>query len=437
MSCNKWNLSASWIWFSKFQKEFDSINYMNFVLKLIAINFTWAQKSWWLYTRIPRRCDTQNRVEKVTKLVVCGFSQYGFRMTSQSAPVSRETPCAARDSRLMPNGLPSQCVPVGVMYFMSFILSNLPSMIARICCGLGGPPSSRCAALIFAWWSSCTSSRSPNGHVSSSCEMFITCAYYMEHTASKIKRPIIWLAPAFSLTLLNEHNLNGLDVKVTIPPLNSMDKCLPQSFFCAWERQAKFAVPSGPHQDVYDLHDVMMWYLSSDYIYLDMHLFCIPDIATNLYWYEFHPVMDLYTQDSCLTSCTLRISLNRKPTNLMSSSMSSEIRTLDLVHPRHAMLRLPPSIRYVICRCISAMPSFWEHSSHCMWASSVSSSARSSAASWRGSSLRRGQTSWGPKGLEQLRLWHEPGHSLAEPHVTPLASPRTRPQWTGFSWAPR
>jgi len=60
----------------------------------------------------------------------------------QSAPVSRETPCAARDSRLMPNGPPSRCVPVGVMYFISFILSNLPSMIARICCGLGGPQQS-------------------------------------------------------------------------------------------------------------------------------------------------------------------------------------------------------------------------------------------------------------------------------------------------------
>ena len=33
---------------------------------------------------------------------------------------------------------------------ISFILSNLPSMIARICCGLGRPPPPRCAALIFA-----------------------------------------------------------------------------------------------------------------------------------------------------------------------------------------------------------------------------------------------------------------------------------------------
>jgi len=57
---------------------------------------------------------------------------------------------------------------------------------------------------------------------------------------------------------VNEHNLNGLDVKVTIPRLNSIDKCVPQSFFCAWERQAKFAAPSGPLQDVYDLHDVIM-----------------------------------------------------------------------------------------------------------------------------------------------------------------------------------
>jgi len=57
---------------------------------------------------------------------------------------------------------------------------------------------------------------------------------------------------------VNEHNLNGLDVKVTIPRLNLIDKCLPQSFFCAWERQAKFATPSGLHQDVHDLHDGMM-----------------------------------------------------------------------------------------------------------------------------------------------------------------------------------
>jgi len=181
---------------------------------------------------------------------------------------------------------------------------------------------------------------------------------------------------------VNEHNLNGLDVKVTIPCLNSINKCVPQSFSCAWERQAKFAAASGPHQDVYDLHDVIMWYLSSDYtVYLVRHLFRLSDIATHLYRYEFDPVMDLYTQFSCLTSCTLRISPNRKPTSLMSSSMSSEIRTLDWVHPGHAMLRLPPSIRYFICRCISAMPSFWKHSSHCIWAASVSSSAHSSTAS--------------------------------------------------------
>jgi len=86
----------------------------------------------------------------LTNSLVYGFCHYGFWMTAQSAPVSRETPCAARDSRLMPNGPPSRRVPVGVMYFMSFILSNLPSMIARICCGLGWPPSPRCAALNFA-----------------------------------------------------------------------------------------------------------------------------------------------------------------------------------------------------------------------------------------------------------------------------------------------
>ena len=51
---------------------------------------------------------------------------------------------------------------------------------------------------------------------------------------------------------VNGHNLNGLNVKVTITRLNSNSKCVPQSFFCAWERQAKFATPSGPHQDVYE-----------------------------------------------------------------------------------------------------------------------------------------------------------------------------------------
>ena len=100
--------------------------------------------SWWLCTKVPRRCDTDNNVEKVTKLVGLWFCHYGFGMLSQSAPVSRETPCAARDSRLIPNGPPSRCVPVGVMCFMSFILSNLPSMIARICCGFGEPPLSHC-----------------------------------------------------------------------------------------------------------------------------------------------------------------------------------------------------------------------------------------------------------------------------------------------------
>jgi len=100
-------------------------------------------------------------------------------MTAQSAPISRDTLCAARDSRLMPNSPPSRCVPVGVMY---------PLLVDTV----------------------------------------------------------------------NEHNLNGLDVKVTIPCLNSINKCVPQSFSCAWERQAKFAAASGPHQDVYDLHDVIM-----------------------------------------------------------------------------------------------------------------------------------------------------------------------------------
>jgi len=57
---------------------------------------------------------------------------------------------------------------------------------------------------------------------------------------------------------VNEHDLNGLDVKVTIPRLNSIDKRLPQSFFCALEKQAKFAAPSGPHQNVYDLRDDIM-----------------------------------------------------------------------------------------------------------------------------------------------------------------------------------
>jgi len=59
----------------------------------------------------------------------------------------------------------------------------------------------------------------------------------------------------------------------------------------------------------------------------------------------------------------------------------------------------------------------------------------------RGSRLRRGQTSWGPrgaaKGLRQLRLWREPGHSWAEHHMTTMQNHRKRPQWTGWSWAPR
>jgi len=82
-----------------------------------------------------------------------------------------------------------------------------------------------------------------------------------------------------------------------------------------------------------------------------------------------------------LTSCILRISPNREPTSLMSSSMSSEIRIMGRVHPGQAMLRLPLSTRYVICRCISAIPSFCKHSIHWRWAASVSSSARASAAS--------------------------------------------------------
>ena len=52
----------------------------------------------------------------------------------------------------------------------------------------------------------------------------------------------------------------------------------------------------------------------------------------------------------------------------------------------------------------------------------------------RGRRLRSGQTSWGSRGVakgeQQLRLWREPGHLCAEHHVTTLASPRTRPQWT-------
>jgi len=56
---------------------------------------------------------------------------------------------------------------------------------------------------------------------------------------------------------VNEHNLNGLDVKVSITCPNSFDKCVPQSFFCAWDRQAELAAPSGPHDDVCDLHDAI------------------------------------------------------------------------------------------------------------------------------------------------------------------------------------
>ena len=72
--------------------------------------------SWWLCTKIPRRCDTDNNVEKVTKLVGLWFCHYGFGMSSQSAPVSRETPCAAGDFRLMPNGPPSRCLTAHKQY---------------------------------------------------------------------------------------------------------------------------------------------------------------------------------------------------------------------------------------------------------------------------------------------------------------------------------
>ena len=74
--------------------------------------------------------------------------------------------------------------------------------------------------------------------------------------------------------------------------------------------------------------------------------------------------MDSHAQVLPFTSCFLRISPNCKPTSLMSSSMSSEIRILDRGHPGQALLRLPPSTRYVICSYILAIPSFCKHSIH-------------------------------------------------------------------------
>jgi len=74
----------------------------------------------------------------------------------------------------------------------------------------------------------------------------------------KVKETYYLVGARLLVDTVNEHDLNGLDVKVNISRLNSINKCLLQSLFCAWERQAKFAASSGPHQDVYDLHDVMM-----------------------------------------------------------------------------------------------------------------------------------------------------------------------------------
>ena len=62
----------------------------------------------------------------------------------------------------------------------------------------------------------------------------------------KVKETYSLVAARLVVDTVNEDDLNGLDVKVTISRLNSMDKCFLQSLFCAWERQAKFAAPSGP-----------------------------------------------------------------------------------------------------------------------------------------------------------------------------------------------
>ena len=222
----------------------------------------------------------------------------------------------------MQNGPPSRCVPEGVVYLVSSDFSNLPSMIARICSGLGVPPSPRCAALDFAQWSFCISCCSPAGHVSSSCEMFIVCWTY----SFKDEEAYYPVAARLFVYTVNEHNSNGLDVKVTITRLNSYDTCMPHSFLCAWDRQAKLAAPSAPHEDVYDLHDANMWYLSSDYMCLVRCLFRLSDIALHLHQYEYDTEMDLHTQVLCLTSCILHISPNLKPTSLIFSLMSSKIR---------------------------------------------------------------------------------------------------------------
>ena len=37
----------------------------------------------------------------------------------------------------------------------------------------------------------------------------------------------------FFVDTVNEHTLNGLDVNLTFTRLNSIDKCVPQSFLCA------------------------------------------------------------------------------------------------------------------------------------------------------------------------------------------------------------
>ena len=94
--------------------------------------------------------------------------------------------------------------------------------------------------------------------MSSSCEIFNRVRIFHGTYRFKVKETNYLVGARLLVDTVNEHDLNGLDVKVTICRLNSVDKCLLQSLFCAGERQSKFAVASGPHQDVYDLHDVMM-----------------------------------------------------------------------------------------------------------------------------------------------------------------------------------